>query len=349
MISKTLSRLFSSNSSNSSRKVAVLGAAGGIGQPLSLLLKTSSAPSIAHLALYDIANMGMAADLGHISTATKVSGHSGAAELAEALKGAEIVLIPAGVPRKPGMTRDDLFSTNATIVRNLAAACAQHCPSAHILVISNPVNSTVPIAVETMKAAGVAKPSVFGVTTLDLVRAKTFIGQIWNVDPQNVSIPVIGGHSGPTIVPLLSQIKVKGEKTARAALTSEQVDQLIKRIQYGGDEVVQAKAGAGSATLSMAYAAQVFFDDLCRALDTKSSVPQIAFVKGETGSSSFPTEYFATEIELGSKGLEKILPVPQAKNEKEKELLAAAVEGLKKDIAKGLEFAKDFELKQQTK
>lgn len=349
MISKTLYRLFSSNVPNSSRKVAVLGAAGGIGQPLSLLLKTSSSPSIAHLALYDIANMGMTADLGHISTATKVSGHSGAAELADALKGAEIVLIPAGVPRKPGMSRDDLFSTNATIVRNLAAACAQHCPSAHILVISNPVNSTVPIAVETMKAAGVAKPSVFGVTTLDLVRAKTFIGQIWNVDPQNVSIPVIGGHSGPTIVPLLSQIKVKGEKTARAALTSEQVDQLIKRIQYGGDEVVQAKAGAGSATLSMAYAAQVFFDDLCRALDTKSPVPQIAFVKSETGSTSFPTEYFATEIELGGKGLEKILPVPQAKNEKEKELLAAAVEGLQKDIAKGLEFAKNYELKQQTK
>ena len=350
MISKTLCRLFSSSSTtrNSSRKVAILGAAGGIGQPLSLLLKTSSSPSIAHLALYDIANMGMAADLGHISTATKVSGHSGAEELADALKGAEIVLIPAGVPRKPGMTRDDLFATNATIVRNLAAACAQHCPSAHILVISNPVNSTVPIAVETMKAAGVAKPSVFGVTTLDLVRAKTFIGQLWNVDPLNVSIPVIGGHSGPTIVPLLSQIKVKGEKSPRAALTTEQVDQLIKRIQYGGDEVVQAKAGAGSATLSMAYAAQVFFDDLCRALDTKSTVQQIAFVKNESAV-SLPTEYFATEIELGAKGLEKILPAPQAGNEKEKELMAAAVEGLQKDIAKGLEFAKNFELKQQTK
>lgn len=349
MISKTFSRLFSaSNSRNTSRKVAVLGAAGGIGQPLSLLLKTSSSPSIAHLALYDIANMGMAADLGHISTSTKVSGHSGAEQLADALKGAEIVLIPAGVPRKPGMTRDDLFATNATIVRNLAAACAQHCPSAHILVISNPVNSTVPIAVETMKAAGVAKPSVFGVTTLDLVRAKTFIGQLWNVDPQSVSIPVIGGHSGPTIVPLLSQIKVKGENSPRTAFTSEQVDQLIKRIQYGGDEVVQAKAGAGSATLSMAYAAQVFFDDLCRALDTKSTVSQIALVKAE-GSSSLPTEYFATEIELGAKGLEKILPAPQAKNEKEKELMAAAVEGLQKDIAKGLEFAKNFELKQQAK
>ena len=351
MISKSLARLFSSASSrptNSSRKVAILGAAGGIGQPLSLLLKTSSSPSIAHLALYDIANMGMSADLGHISTATKVSGHSGD-ELGEALKGAEIVLIPAGVPRKPGMTRDDLFATNATIVRNLTAACAQHCPSAHILVISNPVNSTVPIAVETMKSAGVNNPSVFGVTTLDLVRAKTFIGQIWNVDPQQVTIPVIGGHSGPTIVPLLSQASTKSGGP-RAAFTPEQVDQLIKRIQYGGDEVVQAKAGSGSATLSMAYAAQVFFDDLCKAIDTKSVVKQIAFVpKSATASPALPTDYFATEIELGPRGLEKVLPMPQPQNQKEKDLLAAAVDGLQKDIAKGLEFAKNFELKQQTK
>lgn len=331
-----------------------MGAAGGIGQPLSLLLKTSSSPSIAHLALYDIANMGMAADLGHISTATKVTGHSGN-ELDEALKDAEIVLIPAGVPRKPGMTRDDLFSTNATIVRNLAAACAQHCPSAHVLVIANPVNSTVPIAVETMKALGVLAPSVFGVTTLDLVRTKTFIGQLWNVDPKLINIPVIGGHSGPTIVPLLSQIEVKGENSPRPALTTEQVDQLIKRIQYGGDEVVQAKAGAGSATLSMAYAAQVFFDDLCKALDTKSTVKQIAYVSknsstpNELSAVKFPTEYFASEIELNSKGLEKILSPPEPQNQKEKDLLAAAVDGLQKDISKGIEFSKNFELKQQTK
>lgn len=355
MISKTFARLFSTSkaANNSTRKVAILGAAGGIGQPLSLLLKTSSAPSIAHLALYDIANMGMSADLGHISTSTRVSGHSGSEGLGEALKGAEIVLIPAGVPRKPGMTRDDLFATNATIVRNLTAACAQHCPTAHILVISNPVNSTVPIAVETMKAGGVASPSVFGVTTLDLVRAKTFIGQLWGVDPQNVNIPVIGGHSGPTIVPLLSQVTVTGDKQTRAAFSPEQVDQLIKRIQYGGDEVVQAKAGAGSATLSMAYAAQVFFNDLCKAIDTKAAVKQIAFIPRSSSSSSsspaLPTEYFATEIELGARGLEKVLLVPQPQNQKEKELLAAALEGLQKDISKGLDFAKNFELKQQAK
>lgn len=87
-----------------------------------------------------------------------MSGFSGPSQLDDCLKGSEIVVIPAGVPRKPGMTRDDLFNTNATIVKNLTAACAKNCPNAHILVISNPVNSTVPIAVEVMKGLGVSKP-----------------------------------------------------------------------------------------------------------------------------------------------------------------------------------------------
>lgn len=350
MLSFRAVRCFSSATSGAAtRKVAILGAAGGIGQPLSLLLKTASAKSVGHLALYDIANMGMAADLGHICTATKVTGHSGDAELGAALKNAQVVLIPAGVPRKPGMTRDDLFATNATIVRNLAAACARYCPSAHILVISNPVNSTVPIAVETMKAEGVSNPSVFGVTSLDLVRARTFIGQLWGVDPQSISIPVIGGHSGPTIVPLLSQAKTSASPKASVAFTDEQVKNLIHRIQYGGDEVVQAKAGAGSATLSMAYAAQLFFDDLCRALDGSARVRQIAFVQNDA-QGTLPASYFASEIELGPSGLASILPPPKPANQHEQELYKAALDGLSKDISKGLEFAKNFKnLKAQSK
>ena len=91
----------------------------------------------------------------------------------------QIVVIPAGVPRKPGMTRDDLFNTNASIVANLAKAAATACPDAMICIIANPVNSTVPIASEIFKKAGVLNPAkIFGVTTLDVVRANTFIGKI---------------------------------------------------------------------------------------------------------------------------------------------------------------------------
>ena len=226
-------------------KVAVLGASGGIGQPLSLLMKNSNLTT--DLTLFDIVNTpGVAADLGHISTPAPVKGFVGE-DLGEALKGREVVIIPAGVPRKPGMTRDDLFNTNASIVQTLAKACAEHCPDACFLIISNPVNSTVPIFAETLKAAGVYNPKkLFGVTTLDLVRAKTFVSQLKNVNVEDVKIPVVGGHSGPTIVPLLSQTEFE--------FTAEELDALTHRIQFGGDEVVQAKAGTGSATLSMAFA-----------------------------------------------------------------------------------------------
>ncbi|PKS05733.1 hypothetical protein jhhlp_007562 [Lomentospora prolificans] len=106
----------------------------------------------------------VAADVSHVNTKSTVKGYSPQGTgLADALKGAKVVLTPAGVPRKPGMTRDDLFNTNASIVRDLASACAEHCPDANLLIISNPVNSTVPICAEVFKAKGVYNPKrLFG-------------------------------------------------------------------------------------------------------------------------------------------------------------------------------------------
>ena len=136
-----------------SAKVAVLGANGGIGQPLSLLLKLS--PEVDVLSTYDIVGTpGVAADLSHIPTKTQVIGclpSAGSwppranAGLAEALDGCDVVVIPAGVPRKPGMTRDDLFNTNASIVKTLVEGCAEFAPNAVIAIISNPVNSDEPV------------------------------------------------------------------------------------------------------------------------------------------------------------------------------------------------------------
>jgi malate dehydrogenase len=156
-------------------KVAVLGAAGGIGQPLSLLLKMN--PLVSTLHLYDVFNTpGVTADLSHTNTSAVVRGYLGKDQLGPALDGMDLVIIPAGVPRKPGMTRDDLFNINAGIVRTLIEGVAKHCPQAIINIISNPVNSTVPIAAEVLKIAGVYDPRrLFGVTTLDVMRANTFV------------------------------------------------------------------------------------------------------------------------------------------------------------------------------
>merc|ERR1711964_105722 len=143
-----------STSTTNNTAVAVMGASGGIGQPLSMLLKLN--PAVTKLNLYDIVHTpGVASDLSHCETKSDSTGFVGEEQLKDSLVGADIVVIPAGVPRKPGMTRDDLFNTNASIVRDLAKAAAESAPDANILVISNPVNSTVPIVAEIFKARGV--------------------------------------------------------------------------------------------------------------------------------------------------------------------------------------------------
>ncbi|KAI9189535.1 Malate dehydrogenase, cytoplasmic [Blastocladiella emersonii ATCC 22665] len=327
--SKIFARGFSSSSLAQAKKVAVLGAAGGIGQPLSMLLKLES-KLVSKLALFDIVNTpGVAADLSHIATPVEVEGYKGNDQLEAALEGAEVVVIPAGVPRKPGMTRDDLFKTNAGIVKNLAEACAKACPNAHYLIISNPVNSTVPIFAEVLKQHGVYNPRhLFGVTTLDVVRASTFVGKVQGSNPEEVAVHVVGGHSGPTIVPLLSQTGLTFTDEERAALT--------KRIQYGGDEVVQAKDGTGSATLSMAYAGARFAVSLLKALHGEKGIVEPTFVESPIYKSE-GVDFFATKVTLGEDGVEQIHPIGEV-TPYEEELLAACVPELKKNIAKGLDF-----------
>ncbi|KAK1284728.1 hypothetical protein QJS10_CPB21g00624 [Acorus calamus] len=314
----------------SSFKVAVLGAAGGIGQPLALLIKMS--PLVSALHLYDIANVkGVAADLSHCNTPSKVLDFTGPAELADSLKDVDVVVIPAGVPRKPGMTRDDLFNINANIVKTLVEAVADHAPEAFIHIISNPVNSTVPIAAEVLKAKGVYDPKkLFGVTTLDVVRANTFVAQKKNLKLIDVDVPVIGGHAGITILPLLSKTRPP------VSFTDEEVEQLTVRIQNAGTEVVEAKAGAGSATLSMAYAAARFVESSLRALDGDGDVYECAFVQSELTELPF----FASRIKLGRKGVEAVISTDlQNLTDYEAKALEALKPELKASIEKGISFA----------
>ena len=125
---------------------------------------------------------------------------------------------------------------NAGIVRDLATGVATTAPKAFVLVISNPVNSTVPIVAATLEKLGVFDPRrVFGVTTLDVVHAQRFLAGIVGADPKDVPVTVVGGHSGATIVPLISQTPYG------KSVTGEAYKNLVHRIQFGGDEVVQAK------------------------------------------------------------------------------------------------------------
>ncbi|NP_001292692.1 malate dehydrogenase, glyoxysomal [Cucumis sativus] len=308
-------------------KVAILGAAGGIGQPLAMLMKMNPLVSVLHL--YDVVNApGVTADISHMDTGAVVRGFLGQQQLERALTGMDLVVIPAGVPRKPGMTRDDLFKINAGIVKTLCEGIAKCCPTAIVNLISNPVNSTVPIAAEVFKKAGTYDPKrLLGVTMLDVVRANTFVAEVLGLDPRDVNVPVVGGHAGVTILPLLSQVKPP------SSFTQEEINYLTDRIQNGGTEVVEAKAGAGSATLSMAYAAVKFADACLRGLRGDAGVVECAFVSSQVTELPF----FATKVRLGRNGIDEVYSLGPL-NEYERIGLEKAKKELAGSIEKGVSF-----------
>ena len=308
-------------------KVAVLGAAGGIGQALALLLKTQL-PSGSELSLYDIAPVtpGVAVDLSHIPTDVYIKGFSGE-DATPALEGADVVLISAGVARKPGMDRSDLFNVNAGIVKNLVQQIAKTCPQACIGIITNPVNTTVAIAAEVLKKAGVYdKNKLFGVTTLDIIRSNTFVAELKGKSATEVEVPVIGGHSGVTILPLLSQIP-------GVNFSDQEVADLTKRIQNAGTEVVEAKAGGGSATLSMGQAAARFGLSLVRAMQGEKGVVECAYVEGDGEYARF----FSQPLLLGKNGVEERQSIGKL-SAFEQQALEGMLDTLKKDIALGEDF-----------
>merc|ERR1712072_506946 len=235
-------------------KVCVVGGAGGIGQPLSLLM--ASCPLVKELAIIDlnvamVPAEGVQADLSHIegkckvtSTVLTLNQDRAIDKAGDALTGCHLVLVPAGVPRKPGQDRKDLLNINCDIAKGTVEACAKYCPNAVVGLIVNPVNSVVPAMTELWKKAGLDPRKIVGISTLDVVRANKFVQELTGMP---ASIPVIGGHAGKTILPVFSQ------DPAGASIPADMIPDLDVRVQDAGTEVVKAKNGKGSATLSMAY------------------------------------------------------------------------------------------------
>merc|ERR1711934_478353 len=208
-------------------------------------------------------------------------------------------LVPAGLPRKPGMTRSDLLGINAGIAKGIVEACGKHCPNAILALIVNPVNSVVPAMCELYKKKGLDPKKIVGVTTLDCVRANKFVHEITGDAIDSINIPVVCGHAGATILPLFSQ-DASGKK-----IPADQIAALDKRVQDAGTEVVNAKNGKGSATLSMAYAGARLGKAVLAGL-AGTPTTECAYVASQGIS---PLPYFTTKVVFGKKGVEKVLPV----------------------------------------
>ncbi|WMY95217.1 MAG: malate dehydrogenase [Arsenophonus sp.] len=303
-------------------KIAILGAAGGVGQALSLLLK-NQLPSGSTLHLYDIASAiyGIAKDLSHIPTNVIVVGFS-TNNIKLALHNVDIVLITAGITRKPGTHRSELFNINAKIIYNLIKNVAYQCPQALIGIITNPINTIIPLAAQVLKKFGVYnKNKLFGITTLDVIRANTFVAELKNKNPKEIEVNVIGGHSSETMLPLLNQIQ-------NIKLTKTEIKILIKRIQNAGAEVINSKEGNGSATLSTGQAAARFCLSLVHAaLNKKNNIIECAYIDSDGKYSNF----FAQPVLLGSEGIKERLPI-KISNLCEKKQLKHIIKQLKQDI-----------------
>mmetsp|Transcript_840 Transcript_840/g.1725 ORF Transcript_840/g.1725 Transcript_840/m.1725 type:complete len:329 (+) Transcript_840:54-1040(+) len=319
-------------------KVCVCGGAGGIGQPLSMLLALD--PNVSELNIFDlniamVPSAGVAADLSHIERPCKVNGYvmevgqKPIDHLQECLTGCQLVMIPAGMPRKPGMTRADLLNVNADIAKGLVEACAKYCPKAVVALIVNPVNSVVPAMMTMWEKAGLDPRKIVGVTTLDVVRANKFVAQKVGADVKDVDIPVIGGHAGTTILPLFSQSEA-GKK-----IPAGDIADMDKKVQDAGTEVVNAKGGKGSATLSMAYAGARLGSSIVKGLLGKETPIECAYTKSSIVEG---LPYFASKVKFGPDGVMEVMGYGEL-NEHEKKRLAELTPTLKEEIEAGLKYA----------
>lgn len=211
-------------------KVTICGANGQLGQAMAFLLKQS--PLVDVLSLYDMDDtVGTAMDLSHIDTRCRVEAYSGCCEIMDALnvcrlrptasfipisiffpfslQNSSVVLICAGVGRQPGMSVSELFEYNAPVVKEVVEACIKICPRALLGILTNPINSFVPMASKIYRLAKCYDPNkIFGVTSIDTMRASTIVTRdvlLVSRDPGEFLVPVVGGHSPETMVPVLSQ------------------------------------------------------------------------------------------------------------------------------------------------
>merc|ERR1712032_859857 len=231
------------------------------------------------------------------------------------------------MPRKPGMTRADLLGFNAGIAKDIVDACGKFCPNAVVGLIVNPVNSVVPAMCELYKKKGLDPRKICGVTSLDIVRANKFVHELTQAPVESIDVPVVGGHAGSTILPLFSQVP------AAKSIPADQIPDLDKHVQDAGTDVVNAKGGKGSATLSMAYAGAKFANAVMSGLTGRSPV-ECAYCKSEV--TDLP--YFAQKVVFGSKGVKKVLPIGKL-NEYETKRLEEAKTALKVEIETGVKYA----------
>jgi malate dehydrogenase len=219
--------------------------------------------------------------------------------------GSELVVVTAGIARKPGMSRDDLVRTNADIVKQVSLEIRQHCPDAIIVVVSNPLDVMCWV---TKQVTGFPRERVIGMAgVLDTARYRAFLAEALDVSVEDIQAMVLGGH-GDTMVPLVSYTTVSGIPIAQL-LDQATLDTIVKRTREGGAEIV-SYLKTGSAYYAPSAAVTQMVEAIVR--DKRRILPCAAWVQGEYGVSGI---FLGVPCKLGRKGLERILEVKLSPDE----------------------------------
>lgn len=211
--------------------------------------------------------------------------------------GSDVVVITAGVPRKPGMSRDDLLNTNAAIVKSVTEQVARYSPNSILILVSNPLDAMCQVALKTSKFP---KHRVIGMAgVLDSARMRTFIAQALNVSVENVHAMVLGGH-GDTMVPL-PRFSTVGGISVTELLPKEQVEAIIQRTRDGGAEIVKLLK-TGSAYYAPSASAAEMVESILK--DKKKLLPCAAYLEGEYGIDGI---FVGVPCKIGARGIESIV------------------------------------------
>jgi malate dehydrogenase len=288
------------------KKIGLIGA-GNIGGELARICATKE---LGDVVLFDIPAKenfakGKALDLEQngavVGYDARITGTSSWADMA----GADVLIVTAGIPRKPGQSRDDLVATNLPIIRDVANNVKTHCPDAFVIVISNPLDAMV---YELKRVAGLRRERVIGMAgVLDSARFQLFLAREAGVSVKDIRTTVLGGH-GDDMVPVLSYCTVDGVPV-RQLIAKSKLDAIVDRTRKGGGEIVGLMGT--SAYYAPASSAVAMAESYL--LDQKRLLPAAAYLDGEYG---YKDLFMGVPVVIGGKGIERIVEIELTDEEK---------------------------------
>ncbi len=302
-------------------KIALVGS-GNIGGTLALL---SGIKELGDVALFDIAEgipSGKALDIVQASPVEKFDAKLTGGNHYSVLNGSDVVIVTAGVPRKPGMSRDDLIETNTNVMKQVGKGIADNCPNAFVICITNPLDAMVGVL---QRAAGLKTNKIVGMAgVLDSARLRYFLAEEFNVSVRDVSAFVLGGH-GDSMVPLIRYSTVAGipvpDLIEMGWTTQEKIDSIVQRTRDGGAEIV-GLLKTGSAFYAPASSAIEMAESFLK--DQRRLLPCAAWCNGQYGLDGI---FVGVPAIIGKNGIEKVIEIKL--NDEEKTMFDNSVEAVR--------------------